>query len=278
MKTALITGANSGLGLATAKALAVRGFDLILLCRNEAKGRPAVEAVQRANPAVSVDLVTADLTDLDSVRRAAETVKSRHARIDVLINNAGYSPTKIEFVDGIEKSFFANHIGHFVLTQRLLPVLENHIDESARIISLSSSAYQGGKKSRFFRRIDDLLPLWAYCDGKLANLLFAKEAAKRFSRQNIRAYSVHPGVVRTNFGSDITGIGGVALGLMRPFLRSPEKGAETTVYLASAPLPRIGDAHNGGYFADLKPQTPHNSDITGANAAALWTMSESFNK
>jgi retinol dehydrogenase 12 len=274
MKTALITGANAGLGLATATALAKRGFNLILLCRSEAKGRPAVEAVQRANPAVAVELVTADLTDLAAVRRAAETVKSRHARIDVLVNNAGYSPTKIEFVQDIEKSFFANHVGHFVLTMALLPLLEHHADEPARIIALSSSAYQGGKAERFFRRIERLSPLFAYCDGKLANLLFAQEAARRLAGQNIRAYSVHPGVVRTNFGSDMSGIGAIALRLLQPFMKTAEQGAETSVFLASAPAGRIGDANNGAYFADLKPRSVRHPDVTEAGAARLWTKTE----
>ncbi len=273
MKTALITGANAGLGLATAKALARRGFNLILLCRTESTGKPAVEAIQQINPAVSVDLVTADLTDLAAVRRAAEAVRSRHNRIDVLLNNAGYSPSKIEFVNDIEKSFFANHIGHFVLTNALLPLLENHADEPARIISLSSAAYMGGRKERFFRRIENLSTLFAYCDGKLANLLFAREAAKRFAGQNIRAYSVHPGVVRTNFGGDMPGIGQLVIGLMRPFMRTPEQGAETSIYLASAAPDRIGEANNGAYFADYRPQTTHNRDITDANAAWLWEQS-----
>jgi retinol dehydrogenase 12 len=276
MKTALVTGANVGIGLATAKALAVRGFNLVLLCRTEEKGRPAVEAVQRANPAVSVELVLADLTDRDSLRRAADAVTANHERLDVLVNNAGYTPASIEFTDGVETSFYANHIGHFILTQHLLPLLQNHTDEPARIVSLSSSAYQGGRKDRFFRRIDNLATLFAYCDGKLANLLFAREAARRFADLNIRAYSAHPGVVSTNFGSDMGGLGKIVIGVMRPFMRTPERGAETSIFLASAPLKHIGERNNGGYFADVKPQMPKNRDITDANAAWLWEKSMAF--
>ncbi len=274
MKTVLITGANAGLGLATATALAKRNVNLILHCRTETTGRPTVEAIQRVNPTISVDLITADLTDLVAVRQAAEVVKSRHTRIDVLINNAGYSPTQIEFVNGIEKSFFANHVGHFVFTNALLPLLENHTDDPARLIMLSSSAYMAGQKARFFRRIENLSPLLAYCDGKLANLLFAQEAARRWTDRHIRAYSVHPGVVNTNFGSNMSGLGEVALRLMRPFMRSPEQGAETSVYLASAPLSSIGEANNGAYFANLRPQPTRNRDITQANGEWLWAMSD----
>lgn len=277
-QTALITGANSGLGLETAKALALRSFDLILLCRTEQKGRAAQAEVQRANPDVKVDLVTADLADLDSVRRAAQQVKASYPVLNVLVNNAGYTPAKIEFVpgldgsSGIEKSFYASHIGHFVLTHHLLDVLKAAGSGAvpARVISLSSAAYLGGRAARFFRKIDDLSPLSAYCDDKLANLLFARELAKRMATQHIVSYSVHPGLVRTNFGLDTPGFLGKVFSLAGPLMRSPEKGAQTSVFLASAPIKTIGDRNNGGYFADSAPKTPKNGDVTDEKAARLW--------
>lgn len=278
MKTALITGANVGIGLATAKALAQRGYHLILVCRNAQKGQAAQTEIQRANPAVPVELLTADLTNLDSVRAVAQQVSQQYDRLDVLINNAGYMPTSIEFVGPVEKSFFANHVGHFVLTHHLLDLLQKTARQTndVRVITLSSSAYLGGRKERFFRRIEDLNTLIAYCDGKLANLLFSKELATRLTGTGITAYSVHPGAVKTNFGSDLPGVAQVILGVMRPFMRTPERGAETSVFLASGPLKSIGERNNGGFFADSRPQTPRNRDITPENARWLWEKTMAF--
>lgn len=278
MKTALITGANSGLGLATAKALAQRSFKLILLCRSEQKGRSAQAEVQKANPAVRVDLITADLADLDSVRRAAEQVRSSYDRLDVLINNAGYTPARLEFIDNIEKSFYASHIGHFVLTHHLMELLRKTGAETGdvRVVNLSSGAYLGGRVVRFFRRIEDLSPTFAYCDDKLASLLHARALAKQTAGQGITAYSVHPGAVRTNFGADTPGFIGKVFSWAGPLMRTPEKGAQTTVFVASAPLKSIGERNNGGYFADSQPKTVYNRDVTDDKAAWLWEKTMPF--
>ncbi len=279
MKTALITGANVGIGLATAKALARRGFNLILLCRNETKGQEAVTAIQRINPAVTVELVLADLIDTDSIRRAAQQVSSTHQQLDVLINNAGFSPNRIEFVDNVEKSFYANHIGHFVLTYHLLDLLK--ASGEARVINLSSAAYALGKAARFFQRNKNLSLMSAYGDGKLANILFTKELAKRYADVGITAFAVHPGVVKSNFGSNFTGTFQLLMSLARPFMRTPERGAETSVYLATAPLSVLtkldGQAGgSGGFFADLSPKLAKHGDNTSKQAADLWTKSLAF--
>ena len=278
-KTALITGANAGLGLATAKALAQRSFDLILLCRSEQKGQIALTEVRKANPAVKVDLLMADLANLDSVRQAAAQINRDYQQLDVLINNAGYTPATIEFTaDGIEKSFYASHVGHFVLTYHLLDLLKKTAAETGdvRIISLSSAAHMLGRKARFFRHIDDLSTWGAYGDDKLANLLFAKALAKHLAGTGITAYSVHPGAVRTNFGSDTPGFFGQVLKVAAPLMRTPEKGAQTTVFLASAPLKAIGEQNNGGYFADSQPKRISNRDATDENAEWLWEKTMAF--
>jgi len=279
IKTALITGANSGLGLATAKALAQRSFDLILVCRSEQRGLEAQADIQKANPAVRVDLLLADLADAESVRRVAEKIKADYKRLDVLINNAGYTPATIEFTaDGIEKSFYGNHIGHFILTYHLLDLLKKTASETGdvRIISLSSAAHAFGRKARFFRHIDTMSAWSAYGDDKLANLLFAKAAAKQLAGTGITSYSVHPGAVRTNFGGDTPGFVGQMLRVAAPFMRTPEKGAQTSVFLASAPLKSIGERNNGGYFADSRPKSPSNRDVTDANADWLWNCSLAY--
>ena len=275
-KTALITGANAGLGLATAKALARRSFDLILLCRNSQKGQAAQIELQRANPAGRIELVKADLSDKSSLQRSAEYINTNYEAIDVLIANAGYTPARLEFTaDGIEKSFYASHIGHFRLLYYLTDLLKKTAVQTGdvRLISLSSAAFRLGQKERFFRRLDTLSLFSAYGDDKLANLLFARAAAHQFAGTGIRAYSVHPGAVRTNFGSDTPGLVGQLLKLAGPFMRTPEVGAQTTVFLASAPLKAIGEANNGGYFVDSRPKAVSKPDITEANAEWLWQKS-----
>lgn len=278
-KVALITGANAGLGLATARELARRQFDLILVCRNHQKGKMAQAEVQRVNPGITVDLVTADLGDRDSLRKAAQRITDTYARLDVLITNAGYTPATIEFTqEGIEKSFYASHIGHFRLTHYLTDLLKKTATQTGdvRIISLSSAAYALGNKDRFFRRIDNLALFSAYGDDKLANLLFARGAARQFAETGIRAYSVHPGAVRTNFGADTPGFVGKLFKLAGPFMRTPQQGAQTTIFLASAPLKAIGERNTGGYFADSRPKAMSNRAITDANADWLWQRSLAF--
>lgn len=272
-KLALITGANSGIGLATARSLAHRGFDLILLVRNEKKGREVQTELQKANPNNRIDLIMASLDDIGTIKQAADQIRATYERLDVLINNAGYTPAKLEFTnENIEKSFYASHVGHFALTWYLADLLKKTAAETGdvRIITLSSAAHMGGKVSRMFRRIDDLSPMYAYCDDKLANVLFAKGAANHFEGTGVRSYSVHPGVVKTNFAGDSTGFFKTMLGLATPFMRTPEKGAETSIFLAAAPLKSIGERNNGAYFTDLAPKTPRNSDVTDKNVNWLW--------
>ncbi|GAB3561444.1 SDR family oxidoreductase [Spirosoma luteolum] len=279
VKRAVITGANSGLGLATAKALAQRSFDLVLVCRSEERGRVAQADVQKANPAVQVDLITADLGNLESVRTAADTIAATYDRIDVLVNNAGYTPAAIEFTpEGIEKSFYASHLGHFVLTNRLIDTLKKTAAQTGdvRIINLSSAAHLLGRKARMFRHIDNLSTWAAYGDDKLANALFARALAQHLAGTGITSYSVHPGAVRTSFGSDTPGFVGQLLKLAGPLMRTPEKGAQTSVFLASAPLKAIGESNNGGYFADSRPKGSSNRDLNDANAEWLWQQSVAY--
>lgn len=273
MKTALITGANSGIGLATAKALAAAGFGLVLLVRSTEKGQKAAQIIQKNTPNARVEIVTADLSDLESVRKAAEEVRAKYNSLDRLINNAGYSANEIKFTKaGYEQSFVANHLGHFVLTNELLPLLK--AAEEARVISVSSAAHSFGKASRFFLKRNTKLNLGqAYGDGKLANILFTRALAKRTAGTNITAYSLHPGVVNSNFGGDFTGLFKWGWALMKPFTISVEEGAQTSIYLASTPIQNIKHL-NGGYFDKSRPKNTRNADVSEANADLLWKLSE----
>ena len=273
MNTALITGANSGIGFATAKALAARGFRLILVVRSAEKGQKAAQMIQKLTPEAQIEVLTADLSDLDSVRAAADAVAGKYPKIDRLINNAGYSATEIKFIEaGYEQSFVANHLGHFVLTDRLMPLLL--ASDEARVISVSSAAHALGSVARFFLKRNTGLNLaQSYGDGKLANVLFTKALTKRTVGTNITAYSLHPGVVDSNFGGAFTGLFKWGWALMKPFSISPEEGAQTSVYLATAPIETIRP-FNGGYFDKSRPKNTRNRDVTDANADLVWEMSQ----
>jgi NAD(P)-dependent dehydrogenase (short-subunit alcohol dehydrogenase family) len=274
MKTIVITGANSGIGLATAHAL-VKEHRLILVCRNLGKGQDALGELRNAYPQAQVELVVANLGDLNSVAKAADDIAARHPVIDVLLNNAGYVTTAVKYNnDGIEETFYASHLGHMLLTQRLLPALEK--SPEARIINVSSAAHQMGKYARMMQKVEGLSIIQSYADAKLANVLFSLGLSTR-TAPSITSYSLHPGVIRTGFGADAKGLWKFMIAIMRPFFSSPDKGARTSVYLATAPITSL-KPYNGGYFADSKPKTGTSKEISAANAKGLWEQSEAFLK
>jgi len=273
MNTALITGANSGIGLATAQGLAQAGYQLIVLVRSQEKGEATKKWIQRFNPATLVEIVVADLEDLAAVNKAVAHIRATYPHLSRLINNAGYSPDTIQFnQQGYEKSFIANHLGHFVLTVGLLDLLDK--SGEGRIINLSSVALNLGKAARFFQKNNTKFGAFAaYADGKLANALFSKALVKKLESQRVTAYSVHPGVVNSGFGSNFTGLGKLLVLAARPFMITAQKGAETTIYLATTALENI-QKYNGGFFANSKPKHINHRDFTEANATQLWDKSE----
>jgi retinol dehydrogenase-12 len=268
-RTIVITGANSGIGRATAEILAAKDYNVVTICRKSAEGDKTVAALRKINPGVDAENFTADLSDLEQVAKVAQAIKNKYPVIDRLINNAGYYPPSIEYVGDIEKSFVASHLGHMLLTQLLVPALRQ--SKESRVINVSSALHMNGRASRFFQRTPSLRPGDAYGDAKLANILFAMGLAKELPT-NVSSYSVHPGVVRTNFDSTVKGAFKVAIALFKPFFLSPEKGAATTVYLADAPIEAIS-AHRGKYFKKQKPAFTNNKDVTSDNAGILWAKS-----
>ena len=272
MQTVLITGANSGIGLATAKALAAQQYQLILLVRSQQKADETKAEILKHTPNAQLDFYLVDLTDLASVKKAAEVIKTKYSVLDRLINNAGYSPVGISFTaDGYEKSFVANHLGHFVLTMNLLDILKK--SPESRVISVSSAAHSFGKVDRLFqKRNTKLSDMGAYGDGKLANVLFTKGLAKYEKESSVTAYSVHPGVVKSNFGSDMNGLLKIGFALARPFMISVEKGAETSIYLATTDLQSLR-FRNGYYFAKSKPASILNNGVTNERIEWFWDKS-----
>jgi NAD(P)-dependent dehydrogenase (short-subunit alcohol dehydrogenase family) len=266
----LITGANSGIGLVTARELARQGMDLILVCRNAAKGEQARQEVLAASRTQKVDLLLGDLADFASVRKLAAEVRSRYGRLDVLVNNAGLLVhQRTATPQGIELTFATNHLGPFLLTNLLLdPLRKGH---EPRIVNVSSEAH------RFARfRPDDLAApkkyssMVAYGNSKLANILFSNELARRLAPDGITSNSLHPGAVKTNFGAGNGGALGFAFNLFKPFFITPEKGAETSIYLAASPEVQ---GRTGGYYDKKKPKTPSADARSDYFAHELWALS-----
>ncbi len=272
MKTALITGANSGIGLATAKGLASSGFNLLLIVRSKEKGESTKKEIQLINPNTKIDFEIADLEDVKSVKIATDNIKRRYTKIERIINNAGYSPNSIGFTkDGFEKSFAANHLGHFSLTLNLLELVI--ASGEGRVINVSSSAYTFGDINRMFLKNNvDLTTMKAYGDAKLANILFTKSLLSITNEQSILSFSLHPGVVASNFGKNFTGINKLFMKLMKPFMISPEKGASTSLFLATTALDNI-KKYNGEHFEKSKVAAIKKHTITQKDLDWFWNKS-----
>jgi NAD(P)-dependent dehydrogenase (short-subunit alcohol dehydrogenase family) len=275
-RTIVVTGGNSGIGLETAQALAGMGARVIVTARNADKGRAAVaRMVERLDGQPQVQLVVFDLSDLSSVRRGAEEILEQAPRLDVVINNAGVVLTERHVtVDGYEATFATNHLGPFLLTNLLL----NRLRESApsRIVNVASTAHNAARKGIPF---DDLQSsrryrgMRVYGESKLANILFTLELSRRLAGSGVTATALHPGTVRTGYGADGDARGLLAFGLKisRPFFLSPEKGARTSIYLASSP--EVAGV-TGQYFVHCKPAKPRRWAQDPEAAQRLWQVSE----
>jgi NAD(P)-dependent dehydrogenase (short-subunit alcohol dehydrogenase family) len=269
-KTCLITGANSGIGEATAMALAQFSATVVLLCRDRARGEAACEEIARIASGAPPQLILVDLGSRQAVRDAAREIRQRFPRIDVLVNNAGALFAKrTTTVDGLESTFAVNHLGHFLLTNLLLDQLK--ASAAARVINVSS-----GSHLRAHLAFDDLqseqhYSAWrAYGASKLANVLFTFALARRLAGSAVTVNAVHPGVVTTNFGRSS---GFVRFGMRAAgrFLLSPEDGADTVVYLASAP-----EVENvtGQYFVKREPARSSPESRDQEIQERLWQISE----
>ena len=229
-KVAIVTGANSGMGLATTAALCDAGAKVIMLCRNEERGREALAKLKEKEER-QLELILCDLGDYDSIRGFARTVKAKYARIDILVNNAGFiSLDRQETKEGLERQFGINHIGHFLLTMLLL----KNMGEGSRIVNVASGAHKVGRIH--FEDINlkkHFNVITAYSQSKLANVLFTRELARRAAKRGITVNCCHPGAVATNIGIDRdTGFGKTVTGMLKPFFQTPEEGARTAIFLA----------------------------------------------
>lgn len=265
----VVTGASSGIGAATARALAGRGAALALVGRDPRRLTATGRDVATAG-AAAVSTYPVDFASLDAVRSLAEALLADHPRLDVLVNNAGLATrTRTTTVDGYETTFAVNHLAPYLLTRLLWPGLA--ASAPARVIIVSSSAH---RHARLY--LDDPMsprdwrPMRAYAASKLAGMLFTVELARRGAGHGVVAHAVHPGVVRTRLGRDSRATRLLTASVGRWWFRSPEDGARPVVYLVSAPE---AGRSTGGYWVDCAPAEPAPAARDLQAAARLWDVS-----
>ena len=285
-RTAVVTGANSGLGFVTARELARAGARVVLACRNLDKGRAAVAEIERDVPEAELELEELDLASLGSVRAFAERFRARHEGLDLLVNNAGVmAPPRRVTADGFELQLGTNHLGHFALTQLLLPAMEGR--EDARVVTLSSNGHKLGRiafdnlngERRYFR--------WsAYCQSKLANLLFALELDRRLRARGstVKSLAAHPGYAATNLQSAaaplfdrlVMKVGNVVIA------QNHEMGALPQLYAATAPGLEGGEYVGPDGIGEQRGRPtlvkPARAALGTRTARRLWEVSEELTR
>jgi NAD(P)-dependent dehydrogenase (short-subunit alcohol dehydrogenase family) len=266
----LITGATDGIGKVTAGALARSGYSVVLAARNPAKAASVTKEIIASTGNRDVDYLTVDLRSLAQLDRLAETFTLRYPRLDVLINNAGIiMPRRVLTEDGYETTFQVNYLSQFYLTHLLLNELEK--SRQGRVINLSSSVYRAGKFDRDNLQSEcRFSTIGAYAASKLLVLLFTVELAHRLKSTRVTANAVHPGIVRTPMMQEAPGIFRAISYAALPFSLSPDKGAATSVFLASSPDPA---QVSGQYFTNAKVKKVKTASNTQENRELLWNLS-----
>ena len=268
-KTVLVSGGTNGLGLVTARALARMGAQVTILSRNAEKCAAVAETL-KADTGNLVEFIAADLSTLAGIMQAAATFKQRHTHLHVLVNNAGAMFTRRKLTaDGFEMTFALNHLNYFLLTNLLLDVLK--ATAPARIVNVSSNAHVGA-----ILDIDDLQSvrhftgMGAYGQSKLANVLFTYELARRLEGTGVTVNALHPGFIATGFARNNGLVFNLGMKLIGLFIRKPEQGAQTSIYLASSPEV---EGVSGKYFVDCKPVQSSPQSYDTELAQKLWQAS-----
>lgn len=267
-KVTMVTGANSGIGRQTTLALAKKGHQVVMVCRNEDKGRAVRDDINAKVGMRNVDLLIADFSDRSSMQQMAAEFGKKYDKLDVLINNAGGMLKDLQMTeDGLEYMMAVNHFGYFMNTHYLMDALRQ--SDQARIINVASDAHRfaqlnwdnmnAEKSFQFFRQ---------YALTKLCNILFTHQLARMVAMENMTANSLHPGVVASNFWSYTTPAFIRKIG--SKFMTSPMKAAETSVYLATSKEVAI---YNGAYFKNKKKSSPSALASNTKQAEHLWAWS-----
>jgi NAD(P)-dependent dehydrogenase (short-subunit alcohol dehydrogenase family) len=271
-KTALITGANAGIGLEAAVAIARMGAEVVMVARDRAKGEAALREVQERSGSKAVSLLLCDLGSLASVRALADAFRAAHPHLHILINNAGgVSTERRETTDGFEQTFAVNHLGPFLLTNLLLDIVVK--SAPARIVNVASRGHYRGTLD-----FDDLgyakggyWVMRAYSRSKLANVIFTRDLAHRLAGKNVTVTSLHPGAVATNIWAGAPGWSKPLLAVAKKlFMITPEEGGSRVVYLATSPEV---EGKSGGYYDKNVEREPAKLAQDDAVAAKLWETS-----
>jgi retinol dehydrogenase-12 len=265
----LITGASSGIGRVTAQVLAARGAKVLLACRDPDKGQAVLDEIGQA--AGAAELLPLELGDLDSVRACAETVLGSPEPLHLLINNAGLAGVKGLTKQGFELTFGVNHLGHFLLTQLLLPKLLSQ--PHSRVVNVSSKSHYEAASIDFSELREPgkgFGALHAYSVSKLCNVLHAKGLAKRYAARGLHAYSLHPGVIASDVWREVPQ---PLRWLIKLRMISNEEGAQTTLYCATSAA--VAD-DNGLYYDACQVKKPSAAAEDAKLEAELWAKSESY--
>lgn len=269
-KTALVTGASSGIGLEASVKLAKNGAEVLMVARDPKRGEAARADVARRSGSDAVSLLLCDFGSQAAIRALADEVKSKAARLDILVNNAGSVSSKRQVTeDGIEQTFAVNHLGYFLLTNLLLDLVV--ASAPARIVNVSSVGHRQGTldfEDIGFERGYGIMK--AYSRSKLANVLFTSELARRLEGKRVTVNALHPGAVATHIWSHAPAIARPLLAVAKLFMISPEEGGDRIVYLATSPEV---EGKTGGYYEKNRLVTPARLARDSTLASRLWTFS-----
>ena len=273
-KVVLITGANSGIGRETAKALAHQGATIVMACRNLAKAEPVCAEIRQESGNLQVEVMHLDLASLASVREFAGRFAVKYGQLDVLLNNAGtFSMKRQETRDGFEMTMGANYLGPFLLTHLLLPALEQ--TPAARIVNVSSDAHYRGEIDLADLHLErNYQGFRAYANSKLANVLFTLDLAERLQGTGITVNALHPGHVATNIWNiwpEKQWFQAIFSKVINLFAISAEEGAQTSIYLVSSEEVR---GITGLYYDDKRPKPPSDKCQDVQLRRGLWQLSE----
>ncbi len=266
----LVTGATSGIGEATATALARLGAHVIVVGRSAERGEAAALRISRATDSASIDLRLADLSSQSEIRRLAREVLDAYPALHVLVNNAGVTNLRREeTVDGIESTFATNHLAYFLLTDLLCDRLIE--SAPARVVNVASHAHTFGRlEPDDWQSEQEYSAMKVYGGSKLANVLFTYELARRLEAKGVTVNCLHPGAVATRMGRNNGWLGVLASLLMKPFFASPAKGARTSVYLAAS---KEAEGVTGRYFVNCKPKETSERSRDAVLSKQLWDES-----
>ncbi len=273
-RTVVITGGNDGIGFQTALELARMGAQILMVCRNGQKAKIAVDKIIASSENKRIQYVLADLSSRKSIRNAADEIRSKVEKIDVLLNNAGGTFADFKLTeDGLEKTIATNHFAYFLLTGLLLDLVKK--SDYARIVNVSSDSHYGGKIDfDSFTKRKSYFVMKAYGQSKLANVLFTFELAERLKGTSVTVNCLHPGVVKTRIGDKSGALGALLWPLfVALFGISVEQGAKTSVFLASSDEVK---GVTGKYFDKCKPKEPNVLAYDVALRKKLWEVSEKY--